>query len=165
MIYIVSLAEITHAHGPTSTHTHPLNTQQCLLVPKSAGLFPHGASKRQRLRDQRVLRLCSSARLPLNSNANVCQAIRQRRQTGMHVASLYICENLLSRFILRIFFIILSLSPLLCAVCFSLTLFGQCLSFVMARFLFVYTPKYDFFFCFFCVETPQNGLQYLSTMM
>lgn len=56
--------------------THPLNTQHPLLVPKSAGLFPHGASKRRRLRDQRVLRLCSSARL-LSTLMQMCA-----RQSG-----------------------------------------------------------------------------------
>lgn len=75
-MYIISLAEITHAPMPTSTHTHPLNTQHHLLVLKSAGVFPHGASKRQRLRDQRLLWLCSSARL-LSTLMQMCA-----RQSG-----------------------------------------------------------------------------------
>lgn len=34
-------------------------------IPKSAGVFPHGTSKRQRPEDQRLIRLCSSAGLLL----------------------------------------------------------------------------------------------------
>lgn len=66
----------SHTHTRRHPHTHPLNTQHHLLVPKSAGVFPHGASKRQRLRDQRLLRLCSSARL-LSTLMQMCA-----RQSG-----------------------------------------------------------------------------------
>lgn len=121
--YIISLAEITRAHRPT--HTHPLNTRHPLLVPKSAGLFPHGASKRRRLRDQRVLRLCSSARL-LSTLMQMCarQSGSEGRRAGRHACgvwvtidspAIHIRKTLLFLSILSILFIILPTSLQLCA--------------------------------------------------
>lgn len=72
LVHMCAHISLTHTH----THTCPLNTQHHLLILKSAGVFPHGASKRQRLRDQRLLWLCSSARL-LSTLMQMCA-----RQSG-----------------------------------------------------------------------------------
>lgn len=113
-------------------HTHPLNTQHHPVVPKSAGVFPHGASKRQRLRDQRLLWLCASARL-LSALMQMCaRQSGSERQAGMHACSvwvtidpptIHICVKLHSRssslygyqlFCLFLTFSILHHSPPLC---------------------------------------------------
>lgn len=113
-------------------HTHPLNTQHHPVVPKSAGVFPHGASKRQRLRDQRLLWLCASARL-LSALMQICaRQSGSERQAGRHACSvwvtidpptIHICVKLHSRssslygyqlFCLFLTFSILHHSPPLC---------------------------------------------------
>lgn len=80
---------------PTSTCAHPLNTQHHRLVLKSAGVFPHGASKRQGLRDQRLLRLCSSARL-LSTLMQMCarQSGGEGRQDGSNACGVWVTIDL-----------------------------------------------------------------------
>lgn len=95
----------THANIHAHTLTIPLNTQHHLVVPKSAGVFPHGASKRQGLRDQRLLRLCFSARLhstlmQMCARQSGSEDRQAGRQAGVHdwvtidPPTIHICGNL-----------------------------------------------------------------------
>lgn len=105
-IYISSLAEITYAHTPTSTRAHPLNTQHHLLVRCSqicwcVSTWCIKETEAERSKTSPAVLFCSA---PLNSNANVCQAIRQAK-AGRHACSvwvtidpptIHICGNLRS---------------------------------------------------------------------
>lgn len=79
------MAEATHVR------VHILLTPNIIssfTVPKSAGVFPLGASKRQSLRDQRLLCLCSSAQL-LSTLMQMCarQSGSGGRRAGIHAVS------------------------------------------------------------------------------
>lgn len=81
------------SHIPTGQNTDANilltpNIIPMFAIPKSAGVFPHAASKRQRLRDQRLPWLCSSARL-LSTLMQMC-ARQSGRKAGRHACGVWV---------------------------------------------------------------------------